>query len=148
MKRAAKPAKKPTKPASKRSAKPAKKATKKPKPAKKRATKPAKSVAKKRATKPAAKRAPKATAAPVQDQSASESTASTAAPSGAALTPIEIEARELLDADKNGDIDNVFDIVEDLEAIRKGLPKTSELYPEWKRFYDDCCRIMGESVGM
>jgi len=28
------------------------------------------------------------------------------------------------------------------------LPKKSELFAEWKRFYDDCCRIMGESAGM
>jgi hypothetical protein len=54
----------------------------------------------------------------------------------------------MLDADAAGDIDNVFDIVDELYAITKALPKKSALYPDWKRYYDDCCRTMGESVGM
>ena len=128
----------------KRAAKPAKKSTKKP--ASKRAAKPA-SKAKSKATKAAAKKSAKKPARKATKRAAKPA-ASAPAPSNGAATPIELEARKLMDADKNGDIDNVFDIVEELEAIRKGLPKTSELYPEWKRFYDDCCRIMGESVGM
>ena len=125
------------------------------KPAKKSAkASPAKPTAAKRTTKshaakksaakkPAAKK-PAAKKPETLDASATAPTGT----AGAALTPIEAEARKLMDADAAGDIDNVFDIVEELETVRKGLPKTSDLYPEWKRFYDDCCRIMGESVGM
>ena len=119
------------------------------KPAKKSAkASPAKPTAAKRTTKShaAKKSAAKKPAAKKPETPVASST--TADTNGATLTPIEAEARKLMAADAAGDIDNVFDIVEELETVRKGLPKTSDLYPEWKRFYDDCCRIMGESVGM
>ena len=118
------------------------------KPAARKPAKPAKKPATRRASKPAPKRAskPKRATKPAKTSPPSPETASS--PPGVAASSIEVEARKLLDADAAGDIDNVFDIVQELELVQHGLPRNSELFARWRRFYDDCCRIMGESAGM
>ena len=66
------------------------------------------------------------------------------APPGPATLAIERQVREMLDADAAGDIDNVFDIVEELMDYDQRLPKASALRPPWDKFFADCERIMIE----
>lgn len=69
-----------------------------------------------------------------------------APPSKVQLSPIEQRARELLDEDADGNIDNVFDIMDDLTEIEEALPQNSPLRAEWNAFYESCMETAA-SVG-
>jgi len=58
------------------------------------------------------------------------------------LSEVEREVQDLLDSDANGDIDNVFDIVEELLDLEERLPENSRLRPAWNNFHADCMKIM------
>jgi hypothetical protein len=60
---------------------------------------------------------------------------------GAQLSPIEQRARDLLTEDEEGNIDNVFDIMDDLTEIEEELPQNSPLRAEWNTFYESCMEI-------
>jgi hypothetical protein len=53
-------------------------------------------------------------------------------------SPIELQVQELLAENAAGNIDNVFDIMEELADYEERLPRTSPLRPEWDEFYADC----------
>ena len=100
----------------------------KPKKQTKKAKKPTKKTGKKpkQAAKKPAKRAPKALAAK---------------PTGAA---IERQVTALLASNDAGEIDNVFDIIDELVDYDKRLPKTSPLRKQWDAFFTECEQIMIE----
>lgn len=63
------------------------------------------------------------------------------------LSAVEQEAQEMLRANDEGEIDNVFDILEDMNDIEQRLPATSPLRPAWDAFHEECMEIVMESAG-
>jgi len=55
----------------------------------------------------------------------------------AALTAVEEEAQEMMRANDEGEIDNVFDIFDDVSGIEERLPATSALRPAWDTFHGE-----------
>jgi len=62
------------------------------------------------------------------------------------LSPIEKKVAELLKSNDNGDVDNVWDIAEELAEFEDKLPQTSSLRPAWDAFYSECEEIMSGSA--
>ena len=58
------------------------------------------------------------------------------------LSDVERAAQSLLQQNDNGDIDNVWDIIDELMDIEQRLPATSPLRAEWNVFYEECESIM------
>jgi len=56
-------------------------------------------------------------------------------------SPIERQVAELLAENEEGNIDNVFDIMEELTDFEERLPRTSPLRPQWDEFYAECMEI-------
>jgi hypothetical protein len=104
------------------------------KPRAKKKTKAKKAPAKKQ---PAAK-PKKAAAKPKKKAAVAKKTA--AAP--AAQSEIEAKVAALLKSSDDGDIDNVYDIISELQEYDEQLPKTSPLRPEWNAFVASCSEIM------
>lgn len=65
---------------------------------------------------------------------------------GSRLSEIEQAARDLLDENDEGNIDNVFDVIDDLTSIEEQLPADSPLRAEWDAFYADCMQIVEDSA--
>ena len=63
---------------------------------------------------------------------------------GATLSPIELEAKELLKQNDEGMIDNVFDIIDELFSIEEGLSADSPVRSDWDPFYEECMRLIEE----
>lgn len=63
---------------------------------------------------------------------------------GKALSPIEVEAKDLLKENDEGMIDNVFDIIDELFRIEEGLPADSSVRVEWDAFYADMVALIEE----
>jgi hypothetical protein len=91
----------------------------------------AKQAAKKSAKKPAKKPAKR----PLKNLGAKRAKAGSAG-------KIEQQVSELLAANDAGDIDNVFDIIDELVDYDKRLPKTSPLRAQWDAFFAECEQIM------
>jgi hypothetical protein len=66
--------------------------------------------------------------------------------SAAPLTEIEQQAQAMLDDNDEGNIDNVFDVIDDLMSIEEELPKSSRLRPAWDAFYASCIEIIEDSA--
>jgi hypothetical protein len=102
----------------------------------------AKAKAKQAAKKPAKKPAKKAAKRPLKNLGAKRAKAR--AHGGSPAGKIEQEVTELLAANDAGDIDNVFDIIDELVDYDKRLPKTSPLRAQWDAFFAECEQIMVE----
>jgi hypothetical protein len=63
-----------------------------------------------------------------------------------ALSAVEREAQGMIDEDAEGNIDNVFDILEDMMDIEERLPANSQLRPVWDEFYSSCMKIVEDSA--
>jgi hypothetical protein len=61
---------------------------------------------------------------------------------GPALSAVEREAQAMLDSNDEGEIDNVFDILEDMTDIEQRLPATSALRERWDTFHEECMQIV------
>ena len=57
---------------------------------------------------------------------------------------IEAKVAALLKSDADGDIDNVYDILTELQEYDEQLPKTSPLRPRWNAFVSSCEQIVME----
>ena len=98
----------------------------------------AKSKSKKQAKKPAKK-----AKRPLKKLGAKRAKAEPKVPvTTAAVAGIELEVTKLLAANDAGDIDNVFDIIDELLDYDKRLPKASKLRPVWNAFFAECEQIM------
>jgi hypothetical protein len=58
------------------------------------------------------------------------------------LSPIEQRAAELMRQNDDGELDNVFDIVDELAEIGDALPRSSPLRERWDQFAGECEQIM------
>jgi hypothetical protein len=58
-----------------------------------------------------------------------------------ARSPIEQQAQDLMNEGDEGNIDNVFDVMEDLIQIEEQLPAGSPLRPPWNEFYASMMEI-------
>src|SRR5438552_11664526 len=143
--------------AKKKSAKKPAKKTKAKAKAKKPAAKKKKAPAKKKPKAPPAKKKPPAPKPPKpepemgetseMDETGEETPAEPPmAPPAGDMTPVEVEVAQLLKDDANGDIDNVFDIVDQLQDLDKRLPATSTWRPKFDAFVQECEQIMVESA--
>jgi hypothetical protein len=65
---------------------------------------------------------------------------------GPALSAVEREAQEMLTSNDEGEIDNVFDILEDMTSIEERLPANSALRPAWDAFHEECMQIVIDSA--
>lgn len=63
-----------------------------------------------------------------------------------ALTAVEREAQAMLTSNDEGEIDNVFDIIEEMTSIEERLPATSRLRPQWDAFHAECMEILVDSA--
>jgi hypothetical protein len=52
----------------------------------------------------------------------------------------------MLRSNDDGEIDNVFDIMEDMNDINERLPATSSLRGDWDAFYEECMKIVIDSA--
>jgi hypothetical protein len=61
------------------------------------------------------------------------------------LSAVEQEATAMLEDAEN--IDNVFDVIEELTSIEERLPASSPLRAEWDPFYASCMETIVGSAG-
>jgi len=101
----------------------------------------------KQSNKPAAKSKSKPTAKSKRKASRSKAKAKAKPPGEPKRSPAELAVEKLLASDAAGNIDDVFGIVDELHDLNRRLAKKSPLRPQWNKFFDDCTRIMGQSVG-
>lgn len=64
----------------------------------------------------------------------------------AVLTAVEREAQNMLDSNDEGEIDNVFDVFEEMNDIEQRLPATSALRERWDTFYEECMQSVMDSA--
>ncbi|MBA2543996.1 MAG: hypothetical protein H0V17_30415 [Deltaproteobacteria bacterium] len=62
------------------------------------------------------------------------------------LSPVEREAQNMLDLNDEGEIDNVFDIQEEMNDIEQRLPETSVFRARWDVFHEECMQILMDSA--
>jgi hypothetical protein len=62
------------------------------------------------------------------------------------LTALEREVQDLLDQDADGNLDNVFDIIDELVDFEERLPANSALRPAWDEFHAGCMKIVEDSA--
>jgi hypothetical protein len=61
------------------------------------------------------------------------------------LSAVEREAQEMMDDGDEGNIDNVFDVLEDMMSIEERLPANSQLRAPWDEFYTSMMKIVEDS---
>jgi hypothetical protein len=62
------------------------------------------------------------------------------------LSAVEREAQEMLNENDEGNIDNVFDVLEDMTSIEERLPANSQLRPAWDAFHEEMMQIVMDSA--